>query len=322
MSVPPFTWHDGERIVRFGRDALDGARELIGGPYALLTTPRAAAVAPALEAGAREVHHVPHGLVDEVSAGLRGAVRSSTVVALGGGRVIDVAKAIAAADPPRRVAAVPTTLSAAEMSRTHRVPAGVAPDTPRVRPALVLNDPALSASQPEPALAASAANALGHAVEAPLTPAANPVATLAAGRAAELIVGGFDRPEPDREALALGALLAGYAMCSTGYGLHHVVSQTLARVAGVGHGSANAAMLPHSVAALAGRVPDPAGLAALAPAASRLAARAGAARLRDLGVERGAIGALAAAAAARPELAHTPPPASEDELRRLYQAAW
>ena len=143
--------------------------------------------------------------------------------------MIDVAKALAAADPPRRVIAVPTTLSAAEMTSTHRLPAGVAQGAARVRPAVVLNDPALSASQPEPGLAASAANALGHAVEAPLTPRANPVATLAAARAAELILAGFAGPEPDRDALALGALLAGYAMDSTGYGLHHVLSQTLAR---------------------------------------------------------------------------------------------
>ncbi len=201
------------------------------------------------------MHEVAPGLVDEVSAGLRGAVREPAIVALGGGRVIDVAKAIAAADPPRRVIAVPTTLSAAEMTSTHRLPAGVAQGVARVRPAVVLNDPALSASQPEPGLAASAANALGHAVEAPLTPRANPVATLAAARAAELILAGFAGPEPDRDALALGALLAGYAMDSTGYGLHHVLSQTLARRAGVGHGPANAAMLPHSIAALAERVP-------------------------------------------------------------------
>ena len=156
-----------------------------------------------------------------------------------------------------------------------------------MRPAVVVNDPALSASQPEPGLAASAANALGHAVEAPLTPRANPVATLAAARAAELILAGFAGPEPDRDALALGALLAGYAMDSTGYGLHHVLSQTLARRAGVGHGPANAAMLPHSVAALAERFPEEAGLGALAAGAARLAARAGAARLRDLGVAPG-----------------------------------
>lgn len=215
MTVAPFTWRDGERTVRFGGEALEGARDLIGGPYALVTTPRAAAAAPPLEAGAQEVHEVPPGLVDEISAGLRRAVGAPTIVALGGGRVIDVAKAIAAADPPRRVVAIPTTLSAAEMTATHRLP-GVATDTPRVRPALVLNDPALSASQPEPALAASAANALGHAVEAPLTAGANPVATLAAGRAARLILDAFEEPESDRDALALGALLAGYAMDSSG----------------------------------------------------------------------------------------------------------
>lgn len=322
MSLAPFTWRDGERVVRFGRGALASAPELIGpGPYALLTTPRGVAAAPALAAGAAAVHEVPPGRVDEVSAGMRAAVRGPLLVALGGGRVIDVAKALAAADPPRRVAALPTTLSAAEMTATHRLPAG-AGGAARVRPAVVLNDPALSASQPEPGLAASAANALGHAAEAPLTPRANPVATLAAGRAAELLLAGFDGPEPNRDALALGALLAGYAMDSTGYGLHHVLSQTLARHAGVGHGPANAAMLPHAAGALAERFPEAAGLDAIAAGAARLASRAGAERLRDLGVARAALPSLAAAAAERTELANTPPAASAAELQRLYEAAW
>ncbi|HEX2507995.1 MAG TPA: iron-containing alcohol dehydrogenase [Miltoncostaeaceae bacterium] len=322
MSVAPFTWRDGERVVRFGRGALASAPDLIGGePYVLLTTARAAAAAPLIATGAAAVHEVPPGRVDEVSAGLRGAVRGPLLVALGGGRVIDVAKALAAADPPRRVAAVPTTLSAAEMTATHRLPIG-AEGAARVRPAVVVNDPALSASQPGPSLAASAANALGHAAEAPLTPRANPVATLAAGRAAELLMGGFEGAEPDRDALALGALLAGYAMDSTGYGLHHVLSQTLARHAGVGHGPANAAMLPHAARALAQRFPGAAGLEAIGAGAARLAQRAGAARLRDLGLSREDLPALAAAAAERPELANTPPAASAEELRRLYEAAW
>jgi alcohol dehydrogenase class IV len=220
------------------------------------------------------------------------------------------------------VVAVPTTLSAAEMTRTHRLPAGAGEGVERVRPAVVINDPELSASQAGPGLAASAANALGHAAEAPLTPFANPVATLAASRAAELLLAGFDPPEPDRDGLALGALLAGYAMDSTGYGLHHVLSQTLARHAGVGHGPANAAMLPHSARALAERFPGAPGLGAIAAGAPRLAALAGAARLRDLGVARDALPRLAAAAAERAELAHTPPAAPAAELQRLYEAAW
>lgn len=321
--IEAFTWRDGERIVRFGRGALAEAPDLIPGPYALLTTARARAGAPALVAGATAVHAVPAGLVDEVSAAMRGEVGAPVLVALGGGRVIDVAKALAAADPPRLVVAVPTTLSAAEMTTGHRLPAGVDPQTPRVRPAVVVNDPALSASQPEPGLVASAMNALGHAVEAPLTPLANPVATMAAERAARLILGALEAPEPDRDALALGALLAGYAMDSTGYGLHHVVAQTLVRVAGVGHGPANAAMLPHTIPALAARVPAAAAaLERLREGAAQLAPRAGAARLRDLGVDRGLIPRLAERAAERPELARTPPPADAEELAALYEAAW
>ena len=104
------------------------------------------------------MHDVPPGRVDEIAAGLRGPVAGDTLLALGGGRVIDVAKALAAADPPRRVAAAPTTLSAAEMTRGHRHAVGVDPATPRVRPHVVVNDPELSASQPEPGLAASALN--------------------------------------------------------------------------------------------------------------------------------------------------------------------
>jgi len=37
-----FRWQDGERLVRFGRGALDDAADLLGEGYTLLTTPRAA----------------------------------------------------------------------------------------------------------------------------------------------------------------------------------------------------------------------------------------------------------------------------------------
>ena len=233
----------------------------------LLTTERAAAAPPALVAGAAHVHHVPPGRVDEIAAGLRRHVKGELLVALGGGRVIDVAKALAAADPPRRVAAIPTTLSGAEMTAVHRHAAGLPMDTPRVRPAIVINDPALSASQPLPQLAASACNALGHAFDGPMTPLRNPVAEGAALRRSRLIdralprgvsgePGGEPRIEPDRPALALAALLAGYVIGSTWYGLHHVLSQTLARASpGVGHGAANAIMLPYSLGALMVRFP-------------------------------------------------------------------
>jgi len=190
-AAAPFRWQDGERLIVFGRGTLADASGLIGSGYTLLTTRRAAAQAPKLSDAAAAVHEVGPGRVDEIAGELRAHITGELLVALGGGRVIDVAKALAAADPPRRVAAIPTTLSGAEMTAVHRHAVGVATDAPRVRPAIVINDPDLSASQPVPELAASALNGLGHAVEGPLTPLASPVPNLAAVTAARLLVCGF-----------------------------------------------------------------------------------------------------------------------------------
>ena len=246
--------------------------------------------------------------------------------------MIDTAKALAAARPPARrprVAAIPTTLSAAEMTAVHRRAAGADASLPGVRPAIVVNDPALSASQPPAELAASAANALAHAAEGPATRRASPVPALAGREAARLIGVAYagagagddgepdadsralaafranyagDPPpadaEPDRDTLALAALLSGYTIDSAGYGLHHVLSQTLARFAGVGHGPSNAVMLPHTLVALQGR--GAAGAAALIPLATDLARRAQASRLRDLGVDEATLDAAPTPPASAP----------------------
>jgi alcohol dehydrogenase class IV len=340
--IGDFTWHDGERLVRFGRGALGDAADLLGEGYVLLTTERAAGSAPDVVARSGTVRFVPKGRVDEVAGDLLeqlggpaagapderpattpGEATSELYVGLGGGHVVDVAKALAAARGAD-AAAIPTTLSAAEMTGGHRHARGVAPSTRRVRPRLVLNDPALSASQPDHDLAASAANALGHAIEGPLTPRAAPVPVLTAHEAARLLA-----LDHERDALALGALLAGCVIDSTGYGLHHVLAQTLARSAGVWHGHANAAMLPHTTAALRRRSPD--ALAALDRAAGiemetlarRFAQRAGAQQLRDLGVSEEALETCVRAVLERArDLGGTPPPADESEVRALYEAAW
>jgi alcohol dehydrogenase class IV len=204
------------------------------------------------------------------------------------------------------------------MTRVHRTPTGVE-GALRVRPAIVINDPVLCASQPADQLAASAANSLGHAVEAPLTTLASPVPSLAAGEAVRLTHDAYATAEPDRDALALAALLSGYAIDANWYGLHHVMSQTLVRVGGAGHGPANAAMLQHTIGALESRGPVPPEARELA---RDLAAQAGASRVRDLGVEQDALTRCADAAAQRPELDLTPPRASREELLALYEAAW
>jgi alcohol dehydrogenase class IV len=323
-----FNWRDGDRLIRFGRGAADEAVELLGGPgFTLLTTERASDAAPHVAMAAASVHIVGGGPVPDLAGDLLGSVEGDRLVALGGGRVVDVTKALAAAGGARAMA-IPTTLSGAEMTRGHRHATGVDPATPRVRCSVVVNDPALSASQPVPELAASSLNALGHAAEAMCVPTGNPVVELVAGEAARLLAAAFGRGEPDRDALALGALLGGYALDAAALGLHHVLAQTLVRGAGIGHGAANAVMLPQTLGALAWRFPqqlDALG-AALgsepAEVAARVAAVAGATRLGELGVDAGVLPACADEAAARSELDNTPPRADRAEILALYEHAY
>ena len=327
MRAPDgFNWIDGERTIRFGRGAATRSDDLLGEGYALLTTDRARGDAPAVAERAQAVHIVGPGRVDELAAALLPGVTAERLVALGGGRVIDTAKAIGAATGAV-VAAVPTTLSAAEMTRIHRLPTGFDfATTPLIRPKIVINDPLLCASQPPAELAASAANALAHAIEGRVTTLTSPVPALIGEEAARLIDVAFFGDDPEdvhRDQLALAAMLSGYVIDSTRYGLHHVMSQTLVREAGAGHGQANAVLLPHTLAALEGRMPghvDADGT--LRELARKLATRAGAERIRDLGVEEDSLQVCADAASARAELHLTPPPADTEELLSIYRSAW
>jgi alcohol dehydrogenase class IV len=332
-----FTWRDGERVVRFGPGVAAEAPALLESNgfapgFVLLTTERAVAAAPELAARAESVVQVPAGKVDEVSAELlRSVTGEAPLVGVGGGRVVDTAKALAGATG-QRCAAIPTTLSGAEMTPFHRLPAGV--DGARmVRPALVIADPALMASAPLTRLAASAMNALAHAMEALYTPFRSTVTDLAALRAAALLAEGVTHDPPGRDELALGALLAGYASGSAGIAFHHALCQSVVRTAGTPHAETNAVVVPHSARLMAGRAPGPMSELAQAlgdgsgdPEAAagdiaRLAARSGHTRLATLGVTDDELPAAAAAAAAHPGIALTPDPPDEAELLELLRAA-
>lgn len=323
-----FEWRDGERTYRFGPGAIDDAPKLLGDGYTLITTARSQSAAPQLAAHAAHVHELPPGYVEDTAGDLLDTVSGELLVALGGGRVIDTTKALGAA-LGIKVAAIPTTLSAAEMTWLHRQARGADPSTGHAHARIVINDPALSASQPPAQLAGSAGNSLGHAVDGVCTTMATPVPVYAAHAAARLLARALpEGGEPDRDALALGALLSGWAINSTWYGLHHVMSQTMVRGGQIEHGQANSGLLPHTTAALRGRAPQAleqldAKIGERAEqVARRFAALAGTTHLRELGVTEEQVAGCAAAAAQRPELDLTPPRAGEDELRAIYEAAW
>jgi maleylacetate reductase len=320
VAVSPFIFADGERLIRFGAGVLAEVPELLSqrgfDGYVLLTTHRGRAVGPALVEDAADVLLVPGGGVPEAAAAVRDGVKGRPVVALGGGRVVDAAKAIAGADG-LTCAAVPTTLAGSPFTPFHRMPAGV--DAWRlVRPALVVADPALMASAPRRQLVASGMNALAHAMESLYTPRANPVAEMAALRGTALLGAELPKDEPRDGELALGALLGGYAVGTTGLAVHHAVSQTIVRTCGTPHAETNAVMLPHSARLMAGRAPREMGEFARALGApeadpdlagdrvAALTALSGFTRLCELGVTQSAMEEVASAAAAHPAVQATP----------------
>jgi alcohol dehydrogenase class IV len=330
-----FVWRDAGRVVVFHRGGIEQAPQLLREhgyePFELLTTARALAGAPALEQAAGAVYAVAPGSVPEAAAELLERVRSERLVALGGGRVVDTAKAIASVSGAR-VAAIPTTLSGAEMTGIHRVPAGAENRVGAlVRPQLAIADPEAMTSLPERPLRASAMNALAHGADSLYTPFANPVSEMAALRGAELIATSLDQEpaERNRAALAQGSILCGYAIDSGAFAMHHVICQTLVRICGSPHAETNAAILPHSMAFMVPRAPD--NLASLATAlgtdpedieARILELGGDPAGLGDLGADHSRLEQALDSMMVRPELAFTLEPPTRDELEELVEGAW
>jgi alcohol dehydrogenase class IV len=330
-----FIWRDAGRTVVFHHRGVEQAPQLLQehgySEFELLTTQRALAGAGGLASAAKAVHEVAPGGIPEAAAALLDATHAQSLVALGGGRVIDTAKAVASVTGAR-VAAIPTTMSGAEMTGIHRLPAGAENRVGAlVRPALVIADPEAMTSQPEPRLRPSSMNALAHGADSLYTPFANPVSRMTALRGAELIAASLDQDpaERSRAALALGSILCGYAIDSGAFALHHVICQTLVRICGSIHAETNAAILPRAMAFMVPRAPEQ--LSSLAAAIGTDPANIEL-RILELGGNQPGLGAAGAdpakldqaidAILARSELAFAPEPPNRDEVRKLIEDAW
>jgi alcohol dehydrogenase class IV len=340
-----FTWRDAGRTVVFRREGVVSAAEVLHEQsveeFELLSTARALAGAEGLAEAAVDVHLIEPGQVPAAAAALTGAlaptshaeegVRVRPLVALGGGRVIDVAKALGAVSGAQ-VVAIPTTLSGAPMTAIHRLPAG-AEDRSRglVRPSLVVADPEAMTGQEEAELRASAMNALAHGADTLYQPLSNPVSETMALRGAGLIANALDedREGRDRAALALGAILCGYAIDSAGFALHHLVCQTLVRVCDTPHAETNAAILPHALALLSERAPEPYQQLAVALGTERGELRGRVEELGrpqplgELGGDESKLDEAIDGMLQRSELDRVPgPPVTRNDLERLVHSAW
>ena len=93
----------------------------------------------------------------------------------------------------------------------------------------MLADPELMASAPPEPLAATAMNALAHAMEALYTPLANPVASIAALRAAELLAEAIAGDPPAASRWRWAPCWPATRRDRPGIAVHHALCQTIVR---------------------------------------------------------------------------------------------
>jgi alcohol dehydrogenase len=273
--------------VRFGPGVFDEAAALLRGSCYLITSPGALArgLVDRFRAKARSIEGVyaavsPNPTIRSIrdAAEQIGAIRSRTLVAIGGGSVLDAAKVIAAiqAGPgpswltghlregeqfpsnfrPPRLVLIPTTAgTGSELTMW----ATIWDDESRTKyslshetlyPARAFVDPKLTLSVPRMVTIATALDALSHAMEAVWNRRANPVSDGLAEQAISILPGALraalENPAAVsvREALSRASVLAGLAFSNTRTALAHSISYPLTAHFGLPHGLACSITLP------------------------------------------------------------------------------
>jgi alcohol dehydrogenase len=282
--------------------------------------------------------------------------RIDLIIGLGGGSSMDCAKGCnfiltnggrmqdywgvgKASKPMLPMVAVPTTAGTGSEAQafalitdpeTHQK---MACGDKKALPALAILDADLTATQPPKVAAATAIDAVAHAVETAASTKANEASRALSRAAWTLLDGAFERAirEPAdaeaREHMLLGAHLAGAAIENSMLGAAHACANPLTASFGIVHGAAVGLMLPHVVRFNAAA--DRSVYAVVDADAESLARRLEVLldvgglprRLSDLGVTGAGIPALAAGAAQQWTAAFNPRPMNEGGFRELYECA-
>lgn len=195
---------------------------------------------------------VPVAVADAAVA-LATATKADWVVAHGGGTPIGVAKAVAL-QLDVRVGAIPTTYAGSERTDIWGLSDGGRKTTgrdARVRPQLVVYDPALSLALPAALAIDSLFNALAHSLEALYAPDLTEPARASALASLPLLVAGIRGISADpgaidaREASLLGAAYASEALGAVSMGLHHKLAHVLGGSFGAPHARTHATLISY-----------------------------------------------------------------------------
>jgi maleylacetate reductase len=207
--------------------------------------------------------HVPREVAGEAVAQAR-ELDADWIVAHGGGSTVGVAKAIAL-ELEVAVAAIATTYSGSERTDIWGIRDGERKQTgrdPRVKPRLVIYDPALTVGLSAERSLPSALNAMAHSIEALY--AADATETLrdsAEASIAPLLSGmeGIHRDPADLDARSdalYGAYLAATALSGASMALHHKLCHVLGGSFDLPHAETHSVLIPHVLAFNAPAAPD------------------------------------------------------------------
>jgi alcohol dehydrogenase class IV len=199
------------------------------------------------------VTHIPTDVAERARKEAA-ATTADSIVTIGGGSAIGVAKAVAFTTS-LPIVAVPTTYSGSEVTPIWGLTQEGIKQTyrdPRVQPRAIIYDPELTLGLPASVSAASGMNAIAHCVEAMYAPDANPVTTLMAEDGIRSLASALpvivDAPEDleARTTALYGAWLGGTVLGMVQMGLHHKLCHTLGGSFELPHAETHAVLLPYT----------------------------------------------------------------------------
>lgn len=194
--------------------------------------------------------------VAEAARAMARATKADWVVAHGGGTAIGVAKAVALTEDVK-LAAIPTTYAGSERTDIWGITTDGVKATgrdARVRPSLVIYDPALTTTLPVGMSLQSLLNAMAHSVEALYAEGADERTKEVAERSLAPLLDAMRAIAEDPQGLSgrsdalYGAYLAGTALGRASMALHHKLAHVLGGSFGMPHAATHAVLLPHVLA--------------------------------------------------------------------------
>ena len=202
------------------------------------------------------IQHVPDTLVKE-AADVRKHHRPDTLVAIGGGSAVGLAKALSLEEYIPQIA-IPSTFSGSEQTNIYGISSAGTKKTGRhdnVLPGIVIYDPILTLTMPKNLAVTSAMNAMAHLMEAIYSPSGNPITTNNAMLGMKAIQAGLKTlADTDKltksanEKILFGAYLGGKCLCEVAMGLHHRVAHVLGGTFGMEHASVHTVLQSYTLA--------------------------------------------------------------------------